>query len=160
MKNIRFILLSAALLIVAASAGAVASASRPAVNVAATDVWRFSNDQTVLEAAANARSESVVFVRLPAGDWVLSLTATAVDLGGSDVVRCGLFKDNHQLNMAGTSVSKNANVAAMITTTAVVHSTTSFAADIKCQHDRPASGQLPYIDPGATLVAHRATNYQ
>jgi hypothetical protein len=145
------------------ASGALAAPAPSFVTNTATDVWRFNTESVALEPAGNARSESVVYVRLPAGDWVLSMDLTAVTLGNApEIVRCGLYKDNHLVSIQATSVGPGLGpLAQNISTTGVVQSTTSFAANIKCQHDHDRVGDnVPYIDPGATIWAHKAANYQ
>jgi hypothetical protein len=116
-----------------------------------------------LEPGANVRSDSVVYFRLPAGDWVLSMDLTAVMTGNAaDFVRCGLYKDNNLLSVQATAVGGGLRTAAAnISTTAALHAANSFAANIKCTHDHNQAAQnVPYIDPGATIWAHKAGNLQ
>jgi hypothetical protein len=145
------------------ASGAFASTRPTLVTSQATDVWRFSSETVRLEPGAGIRSDDVVYVRLPAGDWILSMDLTAVTLGNqADIVRCGLFRDNNLVSYEATSIGTYLGTLAQnISTTAAIHSTTSFLANIKCIHDRDQSGQnVPYIDPGATIWAHKAVNLQ
>jgi hypothetical protein len=125
------------------------------VTPAATDVWRRTTVNIDLPTAGKQLSDPILFVRLPAGNWVLSLDATAVAFGSSDFRRCAIYSNNQGLNGATAVVGADGGVGSStlvgnISTTAIVRAANVFAASVICQHDN-SRVVPPKVDAGATL---------
>ncbi|WP_058041812.1 hypothetical protein [Streptomyces roseifaciens] len=127
------------------------------------DVVRQSSSAVQLSTAGGAHT-TVVSESVPAGSWVLSANATLVSWGPSDYTRCMLYSGNTNIGGASTIVGSpgpgSAGTGTFVTTVSVhgaFSSTSATTVSLRCGHDQDrAAGAAPYVDPQATLWAHRS----
>ncbi|MEW2033361.1 hypothetical protein AB0901_23015 [Streptomyces roseifaciens] len=150
-----------------ASAGTASTAGGSVVdapNLAnGQDVVRQSTSAVQLSTAGGAHT-TVISESVPAGSWVLSANATLVSWGPSDYTRCMLYTGNTNIGGASTVVGNpgpgSAGTGTFVTTVSVhgaFTSTSPATISLRCGHDQDrAAGAAPYVDPQATLWAHRS----
>ncbi|MBF6049943.1 hypothetical protein GO001_32975 [Streptomyces sp. NRRL B-1677] len=145
-----------------ALAGASGSVVAEPRLTAAGDVVRQSSSAVQLSTAGGAQA-TVVSETLPAGSWVLSGNATLVGWGPSDYTRCILYAGGTVVGGATTMVGNPGSgsagtgvFAATVSTQGAFSSTSPTTVSMRCAHDADrAAGAAPYVDPQATLWAHR-----
>ncbi|SHF87070.1 hypothetical protein [Streptoalloteichus hindustanus] len=142
------------------------SASGPSVKSDLT-----TGEDVVRQTTANVRLQptggtpaTVLLVSLSPGSWVLSSNVTLVSWGPSDYTRCGLYVNEKGVGGAATMVggpSPSGEPTGVYVATLSVHgaftSGENTTVSLRCAHDhnRTAS-EAAYVDPGATLWAHRS----
>ncbi|MBZ4318320.1 hypothetical protein [Streptomyces huiliensis] len=149
----------------AASASAGTSTAPVAEPRLATgqDVVR-QNSSAVQLSTKGGVPTTVVSESVPAGSWVLSGNATLVGWGPSDYTRCALYAGESAVGAASTMVgsptSGSAGTGVYVATVGIhgaFSSTGSTTVSLRCGHDQDrAAGAAPYVDPQATLWAHRS----
>ncbi|MEH2416604.1 hypothetical protein [Nostoc sp.] len=95
-------------------------------------------------------------ILLPAGKWIVNYSATAVNFGANDFVRCyvraretGQVLTNH---VAFVGAQQGASQASTISGVTLVNLNQPTTMVLTCAHD--TTGRTPYIDPGAEIVAY------
>lgn len=140
-----------------------ADSSAPAATV--TDYVRSSSSNTNLSTVGGVNT-TIVSVSLPAGSWVLSADATAVNFGPSDYTRCKIYNGSTFLTQATTMVGDQSlpgnmgpgAYVASVGTIGTIKTATAVTASLECSHDNatPSGDAVPYIDADAVLWAHRS----
>lgn len=162
--------LSGRRLAVAAAVAAVTVGS--GVAYAATNAIT-STTQDVVASTSGSRTlgtdggvpTTVLKATLPAGSWVLTLHASVVNFGASDYTRCMLFRGTTNLGGATATVgdpaqSGAAGPAALVSTVSFAKGLTlpgAATVSVQCSHDS-TNGAAPYLDGGASLVAHKSSS--
>ena len=101
---------------------------------------------------AAGQKVNIVNMTVPAGQWVATAKASAINWGTSDYVRCVLTSNGQVLDGATTMTGEASGQPAVaeLVTHARLSLTAPTNVSLTCSHDRPVAGQ--YIDPGATLL--------
>jgi hypothetical protein len=112
---------------------------------------------------AGGRWREILYLRLPAGSWVLHADETIVNVGQPDYARCMISSDiasaplDQQATVVGAAGGSQGQTAANLAETAAVTLRTGGTAYLFCDHDTTAGdSNLPYVDPGAVLWAHQS----
>jgi hypothetical protein len=106
---------------------------------------------------------TIASVTLPPGSWVLTLHASLVNFGPSDYTRCSLYRNSTNVGGATATVgdpagSGSMGAAAYVSTVSFAtafRSSSSAGISVRCSHDS-TNGSAPYVDAGASLVAHKS----
>lgn len=157
------LLAGSVLLTGSASAGAVGPAVSAPELATSQDVVRQSSSVVQLSATGGVPT-AVIYQSLPAGSWVLSANASLVSWAPSDYTRCNLYVGDTIVGgataMVGDPGAGSAGTGTYVATVSLQGAFTSAAdagVSLRCGHDRTqTTGGLPYVDPGATLWAHRS----
>jgi hypothetical protein len=139
---------------------AVGVAAAPSVITAkTTDAVVTTTAQTALNATP-ATLQVIASLSLPKGHWVLHADNSAVANGtATDFVRCQLVSGSTELVQNSTNIGSSSGLplVAQVTETAAVSLTSTTVVEDACEHDG-TNGATDYIDPGATLWAHKAAS--
>ena len=143
----------------AATAGATAAG---AVNSTTSDVVVSTSASKTLSKTGGA-AVTIASVTLPQGSWVLTLHASLVNFGPSDYTRCSLYTSSTNIggatatvgNPVGTGSMGPAAYVSTISFATAIRTSSNAAISIRCYHDS-TNGSAPYVDGGASLVAHRS----
>jgi hypothetical protein len=146
--------------------------SSAAVTATTQDVVRQTNAETHFYPSGGSTFAvyPIYALPLPSGSWVVTATLTLVNWGPSDYVRCQIdaMYPSAAIGSATTTVgnttqSGNIGAASTVSTLTVIGAATITGnpayVEVACWHDttRAAGVGLPFIDPGATLLAHKST---
>ena len=121
---------------------------------------------TATDSVAHSSAGSVL--HLPAGKYVLSGAGDLVNWGPSDYSRCKILVGSTQIAAVSTIVGSpagagNFGAAAFVSPFALTGgvSVGSAGADasLQCWHDS-TNGSQPFVDPNASLYAHRTSSLQ
>jgi hypothetical protein len=93
---------------------------------------------------------AVESLSLPRGQWTITSTATAVNFGAGDFIRCRIDDGLNPLD--GGSTTYLAGTVGDLANAATAKTSSPLTVRLACEHDADASNQI-YIDPGATLLA-------
>lgn len=154
LRRFRWAVLAAVGYVAGAGIGVAYGAASDAITASTQDVVLHTSAATPL-AATGGQNTTVISVRLPAGSWVVTSDAVAVNFGATDIVRCGIYRGAEQLSAMGAEVATG-NVVVDIATTGGFTRATGSKVTLQCWHDADVAGE--YIDPGATLTAHKSTS--
>jgi|SRR4051794_33493751 Flp pilus assembly protein CpaB len=118
---------------------------------------------SVLLSQSGGTPVTVTSLSLPAGSWVLSSQLSLVSWSPSDYARCQIVAGSNQIASGTTMIGDPDAPGAHGASTFVagrgligaVRSTTPFVASLRCSHDSAMTAP-PYVDPGATLLAHKS----
>jgi len=151
----------------ALAAGGVAYGVSAAPTATATDSVAHSSAGSVLPATGGS-TVTVLSLHLPAGKYVLSGAGDLVNWGPSDYSRCKILVGSTQVAAVSTIVGSpagagNFGAAAFVSPFALTGgvSVGSAGADasLQCWHDS-TNGSQPFVDPNASLYAHRTSSLQ
>jgi hypothetical protein len=160
MENKRSILAAAAAVLLALAIGVAAEDNAPLAPNAASDRFVNTTTATFLSPTGGVQT-TVLTMNLRAGDWIVTSDNSAVGLNQpTDVVRCDL-RAGGALVSHGTQIG-NADgypLVAQLTATLGLHLAGPGLTLVEsvCSHDNTTGGTY-YIDPGATLWAHNASD--
>ena len=116
------------------------------------------NDRTVDLSPNVDDPVSVMSVTVPAGEWVVTASLTAIAPNHDDYARCGLFRDaeiyDHTTVFAGGANGGAPNGG--ITLLWKLVADTETLVDLQCDHDREVAAGGLSIDSGAVLAAFPA----
>jgi hypothetical protein len=140
--------------IIGAAAAAAASAAGAVYFRSTTASVDLSNDSGV--------AVTVKSVVIPAGTWLITAKATAVNFSEADYVRCQILVNGLQKDAAATLVGNAAPgptgelgpSAAEIVLQAAVTTTVTRTFALACSHDFETSGI--YVDPQASIMVSTA----
>jgi len=158
---------AAAIAVAALAAGGAAYATTATPTAAATDSVAHSTASRVLPAAGGS-VVTVLSLHLPAGKYVLSGAGDLVNWGPSDYSRCKILVGSTQVTAVSTIVGSPtgtgsygaaAFVSPFALTGGVSVGTAGATASLQCWHDS-TNGSQPFVDPGASLYAHKTTSLQ
>lgn len=167
--RIKYLLRVSIIALLAAAVLTGGAGAAPLVPSNSTDFVKSSGGQVPLSPSGGV-NVVVVSLALPAGSWVLSAEAALVNFGPSDYTRCAMFKGSNQIAQTGTTTMVgNADLpgnwgpgvyVANIADIGKISGTTGFTVSLRCSHDHDTpSGNGPgYVDPGATIWAHKSTS--
>jgi hypothetical protein len=142
--------------------GGTAYAENTAVNATASDtVVRTASNKDVAPPDGDNRTE-ILTVALPAGQYVLSAYGDLVNFGPSDFTRCQVVVNGAEIASVSTIVGdqglRNRGPAGYVSPFSLAGGVkvgnAGATATLQCWHDSP-NGAGPYVDGGATLMAHR-----
>jgi hypothetical protein len=147
--------------IAAVGGGAAAWAATGSVTASATDTVVTSTSAHSLSVNGGTFTD-VLDVSLPAGYWVVSADGNLVDWGPSDYTRCHITVGGTQIAAVSTMVGNGsasgahgpASFLSPFSLTGGVTLTSPATATLQCWHDETVSTS-GYVDPGATLWAHK-----
>lgn len=91
-------------------------------------------------------------LRVPAGRKVITYSATAVNFGNNEIVRCGVRVNGNftSVHAAQVGVQPAGAFASTISGVDFLNSSVPTSVELACVHD--GAGDVPYIDPGAELA--------
>lgn len=153
-RRFRWAVLGAVACVACAGIGVAYGATSNEITASTQDVVLQTSAATPLP-TMGGQNTTVLSVRLPAGSWVVTSDAVAVNFGANDIVRCGIYRGAVQLSGMSAEVATG-HVVADIPTTGGFIRTTGSKVTLQCWHDADVAGE--YIDPGATLTAHKSTS--
>ena len=126
---------------------------------AASDIFKKTTAATFLPPGGVVVVVQTMTLR--AGDWVVTSEDNAVGLNQpTDVVRCGLRTAGDAFHVTHATQIGNADgypFVAMLSATVGLHLTGNTVVENFCLHDA-ANGATYYIDPEATMWAHKASD--
>ena len=100
--------------------------------------------------------QTVLSLEIPAGTWVITAKANAVNFSQPDFARCTLIVGTTQHDGGATFIGGSPSAAvAEIALQTVVTNTTSKLVQLQCQHDYNTPGI--YLDPLASIVVVKST---
>jgi hypothetical protein len=149
---------------VAAAGGTVASANVATVTASTADTVVSSTSSRALSVNGGVMTD-VLEVTLPAGHWVVTGGGDLVDWGPSDYTRCRIVVGATQIASVSTMVGDGsaagghgpASYLSPFSLTGGITLTAPTTANLQCWHDATVSS-TGYVDPGATLWAHRTSS--
>ncbi len=163
----KWLLVSAVVVAGMAGAGAAYAATvnaSGAIGSSTSDIVVSTSGSNTLSQTGGATT-TIASVTLPPGSWVLTLHASLVNFGPSDYTRCSLYKNSTNIGGATATVGNPAGsgsmgAAAYVSTVSfatALRSSSSAGISVRCSHDS-TNGSTPYVDAGASLVAHKSTS--
>ncbi|MCC5622018.1 hypothetical protein [Nostoc sp. CHAB 5715] len=95
-------------------------------------------------------------IPLPRGQWIVNYSATAVNGGASDTVRCYVrARETGQIlsgHVAQVGVEPGSSLASTISGVTLINLNEPTTMVLTCVHD--VTGRTPYIDAGAEIAAY------
>jgi len=123
--------------------------------VAADGVYYRHTESSFDLTSSPATPQAILGATVPAGTWVITAKANAVNFSQPDFARCTIIVGSTQHDGGATFIggSPSAAVAEIVLQT-VVTITSSKLVELQCQHDYNTPGI--YLDPGASIVVVKA----
>ena len=163
----KWLVVSAVVVAGMAGAGAAYAATANATGA----VGSTTSDVVVSTSASKTLSKTggatvtIASVTLPKGSWVLTLHASLVNFGPSDYTRCSLYQSSTNVGGATATVGDPVGTGSMgpaayvstISFATAIRTSANAAISVRCYHDT-TNGSAPYVDGGASLVAHKSPN--
>jgi hypothetical protein len=146
-----------------------AYAASTAVTTSATDTVVTTSHSVALSPTGNATTPiaTLTFPKTSAPtDYVLTAQGDAVNFGPSDYTRCALVVNGTQIGQVNTIIGAPADsgaegAAGLVSPFSLARGVSVPAAGgtgiLQCWHDK-TNGATPYVDPGASVWAHRTTS--